>query len=230
VCFVCEFLLAPTSRDVTLSVAVARYEDALTLTEARERYFAENGFDSGYRERFIHVRLLGRSLPVFPNTPARIAAAKLHDLHHVATEYDTSWTGEGEIGAFELASGCGQYLAAWVLDLTSFGIGCLISPRRIWRAFVRGRYGRTLYGLPRDGSRLGRSVGELRRELGLDLRVPGASRGDALAFGMWVLLVLLYASAGMLSLPLFLLAMFKMPREPVASPAARQDGSAAPAE
>jgi hypothetical protein len=209
---------------------MARYEDALTLAAARERYFAENGFDAGYREPFIKVRAFGHALPVFPNTAARIAAARIHDLNHVATEYDTTWTGEGEIGAFELAAGCGRYLAAWVLNLTGFGIGCLISPRRMWRAFVRGRNSRSLYVLPSDASRLVRSVGDLRAELGLDRVLPAASRGDALAFAMWVLLVLLYAAAGVLSLPLFLIAMFKVPREPTARPAPQRGGSAAPAE
>ena len=39
------------------------------------------------------------------------------------TEYDTNWVGEAEIGAWEIASGCGRYLAAWVLNLGAFGLG-----------------------------------------------------------------------------------------------------------
>ena len=59
---------------------------------------------------------------------------RLHDLHHIATGYDTSWTGEAEIAAWELASGCRGYVAAWVLDLASIPLGLVIAPRRLLRA------------------------------------------------------------------------------------------------
>ena len=41
---------------------------------------------------------------------------RYHDLHHILTEYDTTWTGEAEVSAWELATGCKNYLAAWILD------------------------------------------------------------------------------------------------------------------
>jgi hypothetical protein len=207
---------------------MAYFDESSTLAEARERYFSENGFSRGYDDRWIRVRIGGRYLPVFPNTRARIAAARIHDLHHVATGYETTWTGEGEIGAWELASGCGPYFAAWVLNLGGFGIGCWIAPRKLLQAFVRGRHSRNLYGEGFDPARLGQTVGAVRRELGLDRPVPATSAHDALLFTGWVLLGLVYAFGGMLSLATLSFAMWKAPREP-RSADARADAAAAPA-
>src|SRR2546425_10008425 len=77
------------------------------------------------------VRLkLGPVLLWFPNTRGRVRAVRLHDLHHIATGYTTTPVGEAEIGAWELASGCGDYLAAWVLNLGAVPIGAA-SPARL---------------------------------------------------------------------------------------------------
>ena len=91
---------------------MALYAETLTLAEARERYFAENGFNPAYDDRWVKLRFGRRSVPLFPNTRARVAAARIHDLHHVTAEYETTWVGEGEIAAWELASGCGPVLRA----------------------------------------------------------------------------------------------------------------------
>jgi ubiquinone biosynthesis protein Coq4 len=72
----------------------------------------------------------------FPNTKARVHAVKLHDLHHVLTDYETTWTGEAEIAAWEIASGCGPYYAAWLLNFGALAIGLLIAPRKTCRAFL----------------------------------------------------------------------------------------------
>ena len=95
------------------------YDDALSLGAARAQYFARSGFDeSSYVDRW--VRLQAGPLRLWlPNTAARVRAVRLHDLHHVVTGYDTSWTGEAEIGAWELASGCADHYAAWFLNLSA---------------------------------------------------------------------------------------------------------------
>jgi hypothetical protein len=209
---------------------MALYEEALTLAEARERYFATNGFNPAYDDRWVTLRLGRRSLPVFPNTRARVAAARVHDLHHVAADYDTSWLGEGEIAAWELAGGCGSYLAAWVLNLSAFVIGCCISPGRVLRAFVRGRRTKNLYGEGLEPARLMQKVGDVRRELGLDQAVPNASTGELLAFVGWLVLGVLYAFGGTLSLSFFVFALWKMPHTIKALPVSHgQSGTTAPA-
>jgi hypothetical protein len=206
---------------------MAYYDESSTLAEARERYFTENGFGRNYDDRWVRLRIGHRRIPLLPNTRARVAAVRIHDLHHVATGYETTWTGEGEISAFELASGCGPYLAAWVLNLGGFGIGCWIAPRKLLRAFVRGRHSRNLYAEGFDPARLGQAVGALRRELALDRPVPPASALDLWLFAGWVLLGFVYAFGGMLSLAVLGFAMWKLPREP-RSAAERASAAAAP--
>jgi len=142
-------------------------DDDLTLREARGLYFARAGFDaSSYTARW--VRLQAGPLPLFfPNTAARVRAVRLHDLHHVVTGYDTSWTGEAEIAAWELASGCAGHLAAWHLNLLAMAIGLVVAPGATFRAFVRGRRSRNLYREPYGDALLAETVGATRRRLGL---------------------------------------------------------------
>ncbi len=171
------------------------YEDELSLRDARERYFRANDFDAGgYTARW--VKLQAGPLPLrFPNRPGRVRAVKLHDLHHVATGYDTSWTGEAEIGAWEIAAGCADHWWAWWLNLGAFAVGLVIAPRRTFRAFVRGRHGTSLYraeGEFRD-ELLDWTVGELRQRLALQGPAPRATPADRARFALWVAITALCA-------------------------------------
>ena len=143
------------------------YADDERVRDARARYFADNGFsEAGNNARWV-VIALGPLAIVFPNTRARRRALRLHDLHHVATDYPTSFIGELEISAWEIGAGCGKYLAAWYFSLAGAMTGLVVAPRRVLRAFARGRRSRTLY---RDGWRdelLDLTVGQLRAQLGL---------------------------------------------------------------
>ncbi|HEY8146841.1 MAG TPA: hypothetical protein VIG06_29375 [Kofleriaceae bacterium] len=139
-----------------------------TVREARDRYFRDNGFsEASYTARWVKLKM-GPIPLAFPNTAARRRAVPLHDLHHVATGYATSWTGEAEISAWELAAGCGRYWAAWGLDIGGALVGLLIAPRRTWRAFRRGRRCRSLYRAELTGDLLDMPVAELRARLGTD--------------------------------------------------------------
>jgi ubiquinone biosynthesis protein Coq4 len=145
------------------------YPDTDRLADARARYFTDNGFpsDGGYSARWVRIAL--GPVPVYIyNSASRVRAVRLHDLHHVLTEYDTTLIGEAEIGAWELASGCKDYVAAWGLNLGAVLIGLCLSPRRVMAAFARGRRSDNLYGRSYDDALLQRSVGSLRRELSLE--------------------------------------------------------------
>lgn len=172
------------------------------MLDARRRYFADNGFDGSYSERWVRLQA-GPIMLRFPNAAGRVRAVKLHDLHHIVTGYQTTWTGEAEIGAWEIASGCGGFAWAWLLNLHAFAIGVVIAPRAVWRAFLRGRHSRNLYrssGELREAV-LDRSVGEMRRRLDLD-RPPARPRpADVLAFSLW-----LAASAALALAPVAALA------------------------
>jgi len=144
-----------------------RYAPSLTLRDARAQYFLRAGFDErSYSDRWVRLAVFGRPLLAFPNTAGRVRAVKLHDLHHVLTGYDTSWAGEAEIGAWELASGCRDHWAAWVLNAAASFIGLFVAPRRMLRALARGRRERNLYGVEISDALLGESVGAMRARLG----------------------------------------------------------------
>lgn len=170
------------------------YPDSATVREALDRFFAENGFgpDGGYDVRWVKVHL--KPFPVyFPNTAARVRAVKLHDVHHLLTGYDTSVTGEVEIGGWEIASGCAHHYPAWILNLGSFTMGLAIAPRRLYRAFVRGRRSLNLYPGEFTPELLDRTLGSLRSGLRIG-PLPERARGsDVAAFAGWVLVI---AAAG----------------------------------
>jgi len=160
--------------------------DGQSLREARQFYFAKQGLpaDGGYEARW--VKLKAGPLPfAFPNSDARRRAVRYHDLHHVLTSYATHWRGEGEISAWEIASSCRDYWAAWLLNLQAFAIGLMIAPRAVFQAFVRGRHSRNLYGRSYDEALLERSVRTVRAELGLDSSPPPATPRERVAFLCW---------------------------------------------
>lgn len=181
---------------------MAHYDDSLTLRDARRLYFDANGFgpDGGYHDAWVKFDL--GPLPIaFPNTASRVRAVRFHDLHHVMTGYETTTRGESEIGAWELGSGCADHYAAWVLNLTAFGTGLVIAPVATFRAFVRGRRSANLYRATYDDALLGRRVGEVRAELGVDAPARPVSLGDLAAFGACVAGALLAGLPVALSMP-----------------------------
>src|SRR5688572_13294780 len=111
------------------------YDPSSTLRDARQIYFEANDFgNGGYDDRWVKLKA-GPFAIWFPNTAARKRAVKFHDLHHVLTEYQTTWTGEAEIGAWEIASNCRDHYAAWILNLAAFGLGLFIAPSAVFQAF-----------------------------------------------------------------------------------------------
>jgi hypothetical protein len=124
------------------------YDDTMTMREARKKYFDVNGFgdNGGYDDAWVDFKLGPVPMP-FPNTKGRVRAVKFHDLHHILTDFDTDVAGEFEISAWEIAAGCKDFGAAWVINLGGLAAGALVRcPVRTFRAFVRGRREETTYG------------------------------------------------------------------------------------
>ena len=119
-----------------------------------------------------------------PNTKGRVRAVRYHDLHHVLTGYATDTLGEFEISAWEIGSGCKEFITAWQLNLSGMFAGALLTPRRTWRAFMRGRHSNNLYGTAYDDTLLSERVDEVRSRLRIqpDGPVPPANASDAAAF------------------------------------------------
>jgi hypothetical protein len=186
---------------------MTRYDDALPLAAARERYFRDNGFaaDGGYSDAWVKLQMGPIALRL-PNTPQRVRSVRYHDLHHVVTDYATDWTGEAEIAAWEIASGCADHHAAWLLNLWAMAIGLAIAPGAVWRAFRRGRRSRNLYREAFGDALLAERVGEMRARLGLAdpaLAAPGATLGERAGFLGWsaVSVALACATLALLAAP-----------------------------
>lgn len=172
---------------ITDSEAELSNPDALPLDRALRRYFDQNGFgeDGGYSAAWVDFDLGPIPFP-FPNTPGRKRAVPFHDLHHLVTGYRTDTIGEFEISAWEIGSGCRDFFTAWQINLSGLATGAVVAPRKIWRAFVRGRHSRNLYDRAYDRALLATPVGEARRALGLDVPPPSATAKDTLLFALSV--------------------------------------------
>jgi hypothetical protein len=183
------------------------YSPELTLREARAEYFAVNDFGwGGYDDKWVKVEY-GLLRFYFPNTKGRVKVVKYHDLHHILTEYNTSLSGETEIGAWEVATGCTRSFAAWLLNLSGFAWGLAINTKGVYKAFLRGRQSANLYYLTFDDKLLSTRVGDLRRELNLDEPLRPASMVDNAAFILWSLIsvVTLLSIIGVVFAPLILI-------------------------
>jgi len=173
--------------------AMTIFADSLTLRQARTAFFAENlavfGPEGGYDNKWIRVEL--GPIPIYyPNILGRDRAVRLHDLHHILTGYQTDIIGEAEIGAWEVSSGCGDFWHAWFLNMGAFAMGMLIAPRRMFRAFVRGRRSTNLYHQYErlDESLLDENVGGMRERLRLADQHQPVAAGDYVAFWWWAAL------------------------------------------
>jgi hypothetical protein len=147
------------------------YDSKLKIRDALNIYFSRYHFtDGGYSLKWFKIKLGMFYIPL-PNIPSRIRAVKFHDIHHVITGYEANYQGEAEIGGWEIASGCGKYYVAWILNFGSFLIGMILYPRYLLQAFLRGRrcksnlYYETIY----NENLLDKTVEELKKEIEIDL-------------------------------------------------------------
>ena len=162
------------------------YSDDLLVKDALQLYFSKYHFENGgYELKWFRIKV-GRIYIPLPNTKDRVKAVKIHDIHHLITEYEANLRGEAQIGAWELASGCGSYYVAWILNAGSFFYGMFALPRPLFEAFLRGRRARTnfYYNTVYDEALLNKTVGTLRRIAESDS--PIRNRGwDYIIFGLW---------------------------------------------
>ncbi|HEX8398115.1 MAG TPA: hypothetical protein VF644_11865 [Pyrinomonadaceae bacterium] len=187
---------------------MSAYNPELTLRDARAQYFAVNNFGwGGYDDKWVKVEY-GLLRFYFPNTKGRVKVVKYHDLHHILTEYGTSLSGETEIGAWEVATGCTRSLAAWLLNLSGFAAGLFINPGGVYKAFLRGRQSSNLYHLSFDDELLSQRVGQLRQQLSLDKPSEPPTFIDNIVFVVWAIVsvVTLLGIIGIALSPLIVLS------------------------
>ena len=166
------------------------YPNEMKIRVALQLYFAKYHFsDGGYRDKYFRIKI-GPILIPFPNTESRITAVKFHDIHHLLTEYTAFWKGEVEIGAWEIASGCGKHFIAWLLNFGSFSVGLLLYPKALFKAFMMGRSVKSnlYYNYVYDEHLLNRTVGELRKEL----EINNSRKNNLFDYAYFVFWVLLF--------------------------------------
>ena len=134
----------------------------MSLGDALARHYVDHGLpaDGGEREPWFRVRI-GRLTIRLPNPPARQRAVFFHDVNHILTGYNTTFSdGEMVIAGFELGAGCGPFWIAWLINLGMFAFGLVACPRAMFDAFVRGQRASSIYQRAEDRATLsGMTVG-----------------------------------------------------------------------
>jgi hypothetical protein len=138
-----------------------------TVGKLLEDFYRKSNFsDDSSVVHWIHVQIGPLRFP-FPNPGQRREVIWLHDLTHLLTGYDTSWTGEGEIAAWELASGfpLKHWIGYFYAPIT-FSIGLIVAPVRTLRAFRLGIGQKNVYKLQLESSQLKHmTVADLKKAL-----------------------------------------------------------------
>lgn len=106
---------------------------------------ATMGLDSTYDSAPTWPFRMGPLTLAVPNFSWRRAAIQQHDLHHLLTGYPFDMRGECQVATWEFAAGPYAHAGATALILPLVLLGCLWSPRAIWRAYRKGRRARSLY-------------------------------------------------------------------------------------
>ena len=172
------------------------------LPDFYKQYGLDN--DGGQNSPYVRIEFSKHFALYFPNFDARRKAVFKHDVHHIATGYRSTFKGETEIGAWEIASGCRRYWVAFVLDMSALMVGLLFNPVGVYKAFVRGRRTLNLYRDDlADEVIMDMPVSMIRDRLLLN-KFPGNSWGnvaDMILFLLLILFGLLYSILSMLLLP-----------------------------
>lgn len=178
-----------------MSADISQDPDDLTIGQALSDFYQKQGMapDGGVNDRWIKLRF-GKYYIPFPNDPARRKAVRYHDIHHLLAGYPTTWRGEAGVGAWEIASGCGDYRAAWIFDLGIFALGLFLFPVTVFGAFIRGRRMRNFYYHTHTYDQIREmKVGEARAVLAMDeANIQPASAAEIVTFlGWWLLAFIL---------------------------------------
>ncbi len=118
-----------------------------TPRELLNQFYIDNhlGADGGNASSSVKIEMNRYFYFYIPNFDARRKAVIKHDIHHLLTGYTTELKGESEISAWEIASGCKKYRAAFFINLSGFMISFWINFRGALKAFSRGRKTKNLY-------------------------------------------------------------------------------------
>lgn len=174
-------------------------------------FYATNnlGMDGGQSSSVVKMDIMKGVHFYIPNFDARRKAVLWHDIHHLVTDYSAShFLGECEISAWEIASGCRNYWAAFLINTSGVYMGCLINPKKIIQAYARGRRTKNFYhNLYTEEKVLNTPVTELRSWLKLDLhpKETKAKFNDIISLICFLVFALAYSIVSIFSLPFLII-------------------------
>jgi hypothetical protein len=145
--------------------------DDKTPREILSKFYEDHNLeaDGGQSKSYVKIDIAPKFYFYFPNFDARKKAVIKHDIHHLLTEYETTVAGESEISAWEVASGCKSYWAAFFIDVSGAMLGILFNFFGVLKAFSRGRKTKNLYyNKFTTEQALDMKIGDLRKEFDLD--------------------------------------------------------------
>ncbi|MFL5752957.1 MAG: hypothetical protein ACJ76F_06080 [Bacteroidia bacterium] len=181
-----------------------------TPREALSKFYSDNRLDQdgGNSSSSVKIELTSKLHFYIPNFDARRKAVPKHDIHHLLTGYDTSFAGECEISAWEIASGCKKYWAAFVIDTSGIMLGIPLNFMGVIRAYARGRRTSNLYHDKFSTEEaMDMKISVLRESLSLD-KFPKETRVtiiDFILFSGFVLYGILFSICSLVLLPLVLI-------------------------
>jgi hypothetical protein len=167
------------------------------------------GLDGGHSSSSVRIDINKNFHFFIPNYDARRKAVLWHDIHHLVTGYSAgSFLGECEISAWEIASGCKKYWAAFVIDTSGVVLGCFINPKRVIQAYARGRRTLNLYhDIISKEKVMHMKIDDLRRLLLLDKYPYDTSPGvkDIFMFGLFLVFGFAYSILSILQIPFIIM-------------------------
>jgi len=187
-------------------------QDAALIRDALAHHYVAHGLplDGGASNPWFNVRIGPLTLRL-PNPPARRRAVVMHDINHLVTGYNTTFSeGEMAIAAFEVGAGCGRLAIVWFINLSMLALGLVVTPRAAFAAFVRGRRSASIYASDRDTTALtAMSVEHVRTILRVDSVEARATFADRALFVFWGVLGAVVLVAPLLIVVLALWALLR---------------------
>ncbi|MBN4077630.1 hypothetical protein JYT25_00610 [bacterium AH-315-C20] len=140
-----------------------------TIQTTLSDYYKDNDFrsDGGEKLPYAKAKLTSWLNIYIPNPEVRRKILQVHDVHHLLTGFKTSMTGESEISAWEISSGCRSNWFAFFINSLGVISVILFNPWNIWKAYKLGKRTKNLYkaGYGKE-ELLAMTVEELQEELG----------------------------------------------------------------
>jgi len=178
--------------------------DTTLIRDALTQHYVKHGLplDGGASNPWFNVHI-GPMTIRLPNPPARRRAVVMHDINHIVTGYNTTFSeGEMSIAAFEVGAGCGRLAIVWFINLSLLAIALVVHPRVAFAGFVRGRRSASIYANVKDATALGEmSVDRVRALLRIASADTRPQFADRVLFAAWgVVAVVVFLTPALLIL------------------------------